>query len=79
MLASGRYPSTYSDVTDEIAEQVDPLQNWRRIPVHDYDLFVDRGVNLGGSGFGDPLRREPQRRNSRSQDYVSFGVSSIRL
>ena len=73
MLASGRYPSTYSDVTDEIAEQVDPLQNWRRIPMYDYDLFVDQGVNLGGSGFGDPLRREPQR----VADDVGKGIVSV--
>ena len=60
-------------MTDEIAEQVDPLQNWRRIPVYDYDLFVDRGVNLGGSGFGDPLRREPQR----VADDVGKGIVSV--
>ena len=60
-LAESSYPSTYRDLRNGEYGGFEPQdRQFARIPVREYDIFVDAPVSYAGGGFGDPLDRNPQ-------------------
>lgn len=59
-LAQGRYPSGSLEAVERWG-RIEERSDFRRVPIREYDLLVDRCTAFGGSGFGDPLERPIQR------------------
>ncbi|MFN8455720.1 MAG: hydantoinase B/oxoprolinase family protein [Anaerolineae bacterium] len=57
-LARGEIPGNWSELAQAAGQAYDLRSNHPAFPVQEYDVVYNRW--LGGSGYGDPLERDPQ-------------------
>ncbi|MBI3076172.1 MAG: hydantoinase B/oxoprolinase family protein [Deltaproteobacteria bacterium] len=55
----GEYPTSVDELGPSWGEPFPPDTPTGRLPVPEYTLLVDRAEASGGSGYGDPLDRDP--------------------